>query len=52
MTKLTDIRARNIKPTDRPVSDGVVTGLSLIPGKLAGCGKWSLRFKSPVLGTP
>lgn len=45
---LTELKARNIKPTDRPIADGTVRGLRLHPGKKIGQGKWLLRFVSPA----
>lgn len=45
---LTETRARRIKPTDKPIPDGTVTGLRLLPGNVAGRGKWQLRFVSPT----
>ncbi|WP_423380308.1 tyrosine-type recombinase/integrase [Burkholderia sp. LMG 32019] len=45
---LTDKQAKALKPTDKPVFDGKVTGLLLTPTK-SGC-KWTLRFTSPVTG--
>jgi len=48
MSKLTDLKARNIKQGDGALADGTVTGLRLISGKIKGQGKWELRFKSPV----
>lgn len=45
---LTDKQAKALKPTDKPVFDGKVTGLLLSPTK-SGC-KWTLRFTSPVTG--
>ncbi|HEX7934528.1 MAG TPA: Arm DNA-binding domain-containing protein [Paraburkholderia sp.] len=45
---LTDKQARALKPHDKPVFDGKVTGLLLTPSK-SGC-KWTLRFTSPVTG--
>jgi hypothetical protein len=50
MAKLTDLKARNIKPGDSPIADGTVDGLRLMPGKEKGRGKWELRFQSPVTG--
>ena len=44
---LKDVKARNIKPGDRPIADGTVSGLRLHPGKDKGRGKWLLRFVSP-----
>ena len=32
--KLYDLKARNIKPNDRPIADGTVPGLRLHPGKV------------------
>ncbi|MCT7325049.1 tyrosine-type recombinase/integrase [Ralstonia mojiangensis] len=45
---LTDKQARALKPDDKPVFDGKVTGLLLTPTK-SGC-KWTLRFTSPATG--
>lgn len=45
---LTDKQARALKPTDKPVFDGKITGLFLSPTK-TGC-KWTLRFTSPTTG--
>ncbi|OHU98958.1 integrase [Ralstonia solanacearum] len=45
---LTDKQARSLRPDDKPVFDGKVTGLLLSPTK-SGC-KWTLRFTSPVTG--
>jgi integrase len=45
---LTDKQARALKPDDKPVFDGKVTGLLLTPSK-SGC-KWTLRFTSPLTG--
>ena len=47
---LTETKAKNIKQSDRPVADGTVTGLRLLPGKRKGRGKWQLRFVSPQTG--
>ena len=47
MMNLKDVKARNIKPGDRPIADGTVSGLRLHPGKDKGRGKWLLRFVSP-----
>ena len=44
---LTDLKARNIKPKSKPVTDGTVPGLRLRPGKKKGHGKWLVRFISP-----
>ena len=48
MNKLTDLKARNIKPSDGPMADGIITGLRLMPGKTNGQGKWEMRFVSPI----
>ena len=45
---LTDKQARALKPDDKAVFDGKVTGLLLSPTK-SGC-KWILRFTSPATG--
>jgi integrase len=48
MTLLTDMRARNIKPGDKPVAHGSIPGLRLEPSTTKGQGKWILRFVSPA----
>lgn len=45
---LTDRQVKALRPDDKPVFDGKVTGLLLTPTK-NGC-KWTLRFTSPVSG--
>lgn len=45
---LTDKQARALKPNDKPVFDGKITGLFISPTK-TGC-KWTLRFTSPITG--
>lgn len=50
MALLTEAKARNIKPTDKPIPHGGVAGLRLMPSKTKGRGKWVLRFVSPVTG--
>ena len=47
---LRDVTAKTIKPTDKPMSDGKVTGLRLHPARLKGHGTWKLRFVSPTTG--
>lgn len=47
MAVITDTKARNIKPDDRPIPHGSVTGLALHPSSKRGRGKWVLRFLSP-----
>ena len=44
---LSDAKARKLKPDDKPVSDGTITGLYLVPGGSPGSGKWILRFCLP-----
>lgn len=48
MAKLSDTKARNIKPEDKPLPHGGVTGLSLHPSTQKGNGKWVLRYVSPI----
>ncbi len=50
MAILTDTKAKAIKPEDKPLPHGGVTGLRLIPSKTKGHGKWELRFVSPLTG--
>ena len=50
MSKLTDLKARNIKPGDKPISDGTVPGLRLYPSNEVGHGKWMMRYVSPTTG--
>ena len=50
MATLTDAKARNIKPDSGNLSHGGITGLSLIPTKTKGHGKWVLRYVSPTSG--
>lgn len=45
---LTDAKARTIKPGDKNLADGTVTGLTLQPTARKGRGHWNLRFASPV----
>lgn len=47
MAVITDTKARNIKPDDKPIPHGSVTGLALHPSSKRGRGKWALRFISP-----
>jgi integrase len=47
MPILTDRTARNLNPTDKPMADGIVTGLYLHPSSQKGHGKWKLRYVSP-----
>ncbi len=48
MAQLTDTKARRIKPDDKPLTHGGVTGLTLHPSSAKGRGKWVLRYVSPV----
>lgn len=48
MAQLSDTKARNIKPEDKPLPHGNVVGLTLHPSKHKGKGKWVLRYVSPV----
>lgn len=48
MAFISDLKARNLKPGDRPISDGKVAGLYLHPGVEKGHGKWILRYVSPA----
>lgn len=50
MSKLTDLKARNIKPGNKPISDGTVPGLRLYPSNEVGHGKWMMRYVSPTTG--
>jgi len=50
MAILTDTKARNLKPEDKQISHGGVTGLILIPTRTKGRGKWVLRYVSPITG--
>lgn len=44
---LTETKARRIKSGDKPIADGMVVGLRLIPATKNGRGNWQLRFVSP-----
>lgn len=48
MALLTDTKARHIKPEDKPLPHGGITGLTLHPSSAKGRGKWVLRYVSPV----
>ncbi|MFM5038929.1 Arm DNA-binding domain-containing protein [Aeromonas veronii] len=50
MAILTDTKARNLKPEDKPLPHGGVTGLALHPSTIKGKGKWVLRYVSPITG--
>ena len=50
MATLTDTKARNLKPEDKPLPHGGVTGLALHPSTIKGKGKWVLRYVSPITG--
>ena len=47
---ITDLKAKNLKPDDKALSDGTVSGLRLLPAKEKGKGKWELRYVSPTTG--
>ncbi|RKJ85672.1 DUF4102 domain-containing protein [Aeromonas veronii] len=48
MALLSDAKARSIKPDDKPLPHGGITGLTLHPSTMKGRGKWVLRYVSPV----
>lgn len=50
MATLTDVKARHIKPEDKPIPHGGITGLTLHPSNTKGHGKWVLRYVSPASG--
>jgi len=50
MAVLTDTKARSLKPDDKPIAHGGVTGLALHPSVTRGHGKWMLRYVSPTTG--
>ena len=45
---LRDATAQSIKPDDKPLADGTVAGLRLLPTKVKGRGQWKLRYVSPT----
>ena len=45
---LRDATAKSIKPEDKPLPDGTVAGLRLLPTKVKGRGQWKLRYVSPT----
>ena len=45
---LRDATAKSIKPEDKPLADGTVAGLRLLPTKVKGRGQWKLRYVSPT----
>ena len=47
---LQDGTAKAIKPNDKPIPDGTVTGLRLHSTKAKVRGAWKLRFISPETG--
>lgn len=47
---LTDTKARKVRPGEKPLQVGGVTGLYLRPGSNVGTGKFILRFVSPETG--
>ncbi|WP_272575151.1 tyrosine-type recombinase/integrase [Providencia sp. PROV273] len=48
MPLLTNTKAKNIQPEDKPLPHGGITGLTLHPSSTKGRGKWVLRYMSPV----
>lgn len=48
MATLSDAKARNITSDSGVLPHGAVTGLALHPSTNKGCGKWVLRFVSPI----
>lgn len=50
MALLSDAKARSIKPDDKPLPHGGITGLTLHPSTTKGRGKWVLRYVSPMTG--
>ncbi len=44
MALLTDTKARNIKPDDKPLPHGGITGLTLHPSNSKDHGKWVLCY--------
>lgn len=48
MAVLMDTKARHIKPDDKPLLHGRITGLTLHPSSVKGRGKWVFRYVSPV----
>lgn len=50
MAQISELKAKRIAPGDKPLADGVIRGLRLMPGSAKGQGKWILRFVSPVSG--
>ena len=50
MATLTDTKARSLKPEDKPLPHGGITGLALHPSTIKGRGKWVLRYVSPTTG--
>ena len=50
MAVLTDTKARNLRPEEKPLPHGGITGLALHPSTIKGKGKWVLRYVSPITG--
>ncbi|MFM5362695.1 tyrosine-type recombinase/integrase [Aeromonas veronii] len=48
MALLSDAKARSIKPDDKPIPHGGITGLTLHPSTTKGRGKWVFRYVSPT----
>lgn len=50
MAVLTDTKARAMQPGSAALPHGGIVGLTLIPSKMKGHGKWVLRYVSPTTG--
>ncbi|RCI80047.1 integrase [Brucella anthropi] len=46
---ISDVKARKLRPSDKPICDTVVKGLYLMPSSKIGAGKWIFRFMSPEI---
>ena len=47
MAIINNLQAKAIKPDDKPIAHGAVTGLTLVPSKTKGHGYWRFIFTSP-----
>ena len=45
---ISDLTLKKSTPGDKPIADGTIPGLRFEPGNTKGCGKWILRFVSPI----
>ena len=50
MALLTDTKAKAMKPGDKQIAHGGITGLALEPSPTKGSGKWIFRYVSPTSG--